>query len=223
MTKANSSVTFAIKVASGPGAGIALCLLAGLSPLAAADRPALSLLAVCISLPLGAVLAGPAARDTRQAGTDALCALAAGVLLGMVPAVGDPSLAMRCASWCSAGALTGFALGSVSRIAGLAATLGWLLLCGLPFLCGSLGAWVDIAEDWALQGCPWLGFAKDALEPDPLRLPVLYLGRWSSLTDQPALGLLSAAELWFAGLLALAAALLRAGLPANCEPGPASA
>jgi hypothetical protein len=66
---------------------------------------------------------------------------------------------------------------------------------------------------YSMQGCPWLGFAQDAIGGDPLRRSVIYLGQWSSLGDQPALGLLTAAELWSMAALSLAASLLRAVAP----------
>lgn len=204
---------------AGPVTGAALCLIAGLSPLAAADRPALALFALCLSLPLGVALARPEA-DVRAAGGRAGAALVAGVLLAMTVSIGDFALLLRTASWCAAGALLGAMLGGLARGTGAAATMAWLVLCGLPFFGGELGAWRALAEDYAMQGCPWLGFSQDAMGGDPLRRSVMYLGQWSSLGDKPAFGLLNAAELWAAAALALAANLLRSGLPRQASLPP---
>jgi len=213
----NSWQVYAVAAAAGVCTGAALCLLGGLSPLAAADRPALALWAVCASLPLGAAL-GTAEPDAGKAGLRAGAALVAGAMLALVATVGDAGLLWRTASWCGAAALIGATLAGVARAGGVLATLIWLALCGLPFFCGKLGEYSTLAEGYALQVCPWLGFSHDALGGDPLRRTVIYLGQWSSLGDKPAFGLLAAAELWLAALLALAANLLRAGLPKRDAP-----
>lgn len=204
------------------GAGAILAIAGRLSPLAAADRPALALFAVCLSLPLGAAL-GRAARPclggaVRVAGVYGAAALLAGVLMAVATSGADPALLVRTASWCAAGCLLGASLQGVARGVGIVATLAWLGLCALPFICGSLGSWREVAEGYALQGCPWLGFSQDAFGGDPLRRSVIYLGKWSSLEDKPAFGLLSAAELWVAAALGLAAYLLRTGLARETPP-----
>lgn len=207
-------------VALGAVIALLLCLAGGLNPLSAQDRPALALWSLCAALPMGAALGRPGL-GARAAGLHCASGLAAGVTLATLVSLGDPALWVRTASWCAAAALIGAALATVARGGGMVACVLWLLLCALPFFSGKLGSMSESAGGWALHGCPWLGFAKDALDPDPLRLPVLYLGQWSSLSDQPALGLLSAAELWLAGLLSLVAALLRAGLRAPVADAPA--
>lgn len=207
-------------VAAGAAPALLLCLLLGLSPLAAADREALALAAVSISLPLGAAVAWPA-RGTRQAGNVALAALAAGGTLALLLAFGDPTLLLRLGIWCAAAALLGAAVASMARNQwlGVATAALWLFLCGLPFFCDRMGPLSSRMEDWALQGCPWLGFAQDALDTDPLRRPVMYLGKWSPLSDSPAGELLTAGTLWVAAALAFAALVVRAGLP-RPEPQP---
>ena len=211
-----------LPAALGLGAGAALIAATGLSPLASSDRPALALIALCISLPLGAALRGLAPFSPRETGAAdqtapakkvpdpfhaAIAALLAGLLLSMLATAPDPDLFARTASWCAGAALLGQALGSITG--GAPVTLLWLALCAGPFAAGFMGSWQNAAELYAMQGCPWLGFSQDALGGDPLRKPVLYLGQWSTLSDQPALGLLTAAELWAMAALALAASMLR--------------
>jgi hypothetical protein len=213
-------------VALGLGTAGALIAASGLSPLAAADRPALALFAVCLSLPLGAAL-GSFASDSqaknvpdplRLRGNRAIGALLCGALPALFLTGPDPAFFVRTASWCAAGCLLGAALAGLARGVGLLASMGWLSLCGLPFFCDKLGGWSGTAEMYALQGCPWLGFSLDAIGGDPLRRSVIYLGQWSSLGDQPSIGLLTAAELWGAAALALAASLLRAVAPLGARP-----
>lgn len=206
--------------AAGMAAALLVCALLGLSPFAAADREALALAGVSIALPLGVIVAWPA-RAARQASNVALAALSAGGTLALGMAFGDVALLLRLAVWCAAAALLGAALAALSRNQwpGLAAAGLWLFLCGLPFFCGRMGPLTSRMEDWALQGCPWLGFAQDALDTDPLRRPVLYLGKWSPLSDSPAGEFLTAGTLWVAAALAYAALLARAGLP-RTEPRP---
>lgn len=221
MTAKNSGLRVIVPgLVLGAAVALLLCMAGGLSPLAALDRPALALWALCAALPMGAALGRPGL-GVHSAGLHCASALAAGVVLATLVTLGDPALWLRAASWCGAAALVGGALATVARGGGMVACVLWLALCALPFFSGKLGSMSEPAKEWALHGCPWLGFAKDALDPDPLRLPVLYLGQWSSLSDQPALGLLSAAELWLAGLLSLAAALLRAGVRAPVADAPA--
>lgn len=219
----NSSGPRILVASAALAAAVAICVAvaAQLSPLAAADRPALALMAVCLSLPLGAALGSLAADSPAKKGPDplrrqgnlAFAALLCGALLALFLTGPDPAFFARTASWCAAGSLLGAALAGLARGAGLLASMGWLAMCGLPFFCDKLGGWSGTAEIYALQGCPWLGFSLDAIGGDPLRRSVIYLGQWSSLGDQPSMGLLTAAELWGAAALALAASLLRAVAP----------
>lgn len=194
-------------------AAAALIFGAGLSPLAAADRPALALFAVCLCVPLGAAMAQVPQEGMRRAGTRAMGALLAGTLLALLTTGPDPSLLVRTASWSAAGCLLGAMLAGMMPGAGVLLTLAWLAFCGLPFFCDKLGSFSDAAAMYALQGCPWLGFSQDAFGGDPLRKPVFYLGQWSPLADEPSMGLLTAGQVWVASALALAAALLRAVAP----------
>jgi hypothetical protein len=214
MTKASERQAWPAALGLSVAAALVLCLASGLWPLAAVDRQALALFALCLALPLGAAL-GRVQGTPRDAGTRAAAGLLAGLVLATLLTLPDPALWVRTASWCAAAALLGCAVGGLAGAAGMAATLGWLGLCGLPFFCGRLGALAPAAESLALWGCPWLGFSADALGGDPLRRPVIYLGQWSSLGDKPALGLLQAWHLWFMAALALCAALARAALPAR--------
>lgn len=192
---------------AGLGAGLLVMLAAGLNPLAASDRPALALLAVTLSLPLGALLSRRPS-SARDAGGLGLAALVAALLLAACVSLFEPALFVRTASWCVAAALLGVSVGSIGRGAGVAATAFWLLLCGLPFFYWKLPAFTATAETWALQGCPWLGFAQDAVGGDPLRRPVLYLGHWSQLSGATGLGMLEASTLWLAAVPAFAALIV---------------
>lgn len=194
-------------LAAGLCAGLLVVLAAGLNPLAATDRPALALLAVTLSLPLGAVLARRPS-DVRDAGGLGLAALVAALLLAASVSLFEPALFVRTASWCAAAALLGACVGSVGRGAGVAVTALWLMLCGLPFFYWRLPFLNSSAETWALQGCPWLGFAQDAVGGDPLRRPVLYLGHWSELSSATGLGMLEASTLWLAAVPAFAALIV---------------
>lgn len=188
--------------------------LTGLSPLAAVDRVALGLLALCISLPLGAALSRPAT-TSRQAASGAAAALAAGALLGLLTTGPDPALAVRAMLWCAAACLLGCALAGIARGAGVVATLTWLGLCAMPFACGATGSWQPQAEAFALAGCPWLGMSQDVTGVDPLHRSVMYLGQWSAISDRAPGGFATALQLWVAAALALSALLLRSGLPAR--------
>ncbi len=195
-------------VAGGTAAAsLLLAFGAGLQPLAAADRPALALIAVTLSLPLGAFVSGRA-NSLRDAGERAGASMLAGVLLAACFTLFEPALFLRTAIWCGAGALLGGSLGALHLAAGITAVIGWLLLCGLPFFVEKLPG--HLWRDYALHGCPWLGFSQDAFGGDPLRRSVLYLGHWSELRDEPAFNLLRAHTLWLTGTLTLAAALLHA-------------
>ena len=108
----------------------------------------------------------------------------------------DPVLFLRTASWCLAAVLIGLAFTSVSRGFGVLTVAGWLLLCALPFVYDKLPLMEETAEAWAMQACPWLGFAQDAIGGDPLRRPVLYLGHWTELSNQTSISLMNAAALW---------------------------
>ena len=192
----------------GGGAGLAIVLLVGLNPFAGADRPALSLIAVTLSLPLGvSVVRLPP--NMREAGREALAALVSGLALASLVAMAEPALWVRTASWCAAAALLGGCLALLLRhpAGGFLVTLGWLFMCGLPFFYDRLG--LPALEDWALQGSPWLGFASDAFGGDPLRRSVIYMGQWSGLSSRPAEGLLQSWLIWLLGALALVGALLR--------------
>lgn len=214
MTKASKPRLWLTAAVLGSVVALFLCFAGGLSPLAAADRPALALFALCAAFPVGAML-GRLETTRRAAGARAAAGLVGGLALALVVSLPDPALAVRTASWCAAAALLGCALAGLGRGLGMAALLAWLGLCGLPFFCGSLGTWRQAAESVALAACPWLGFSADALGGDPLRRQVIYLGQWSSLGDEPATGLLQAWQLWVAAALALVAALVRPALGAR--------
>lgn len=133
----------------------------------------------------------------------------AGALFAACFTLAEPALFVRTAVWCMAASLIGGALASMHHAAGVAATCLWLLACGLPFFFEKLPG--EGWRDYALYGCPWLGFSQDALGGDPLRRSVLYLGHWTELSDEPAINLMRAETLWLTGALTLAAALLHAG------------
>jgi hypothetical protein len=194
----------------GAAAGAVICVGAWLSPLASIDRSALALIGVCLALPLGAMCGNPAATP-RDSTLIALRALAAAVALATVLTIAEPELWFRTMVWCCAASLIGAAATGMWLGAGLAASVAWLGLCGLPFYYDALPVFRDTAEGWALGGSPWLGFSQDAFGGDPLRRPVMYLGRMSELTDKPAGGLLSAGTLWIAGVLAQATLMLKTG------------
>jgi len=197
-------------LAAGLCLGLVLCAASWLSPLAASDRPTLALLAVTLSLPFGVVLSR---RPTgvRHAGEVAAGSVLAALALAAVVAVLDPALFVRTSSWCVAAALLGTSLGSISRAMGVFAAAFWLLLCGLPFFYQHVPVLAGTFENWALQGCPWLGFSSDAFGGDPLRRPVLYLGRWSGLSDSTTTELLRPATLWLAAVPAFASLVLSSG------------
>jgi hypothetical protein len=195
----------------GVGAGVVVCAAAWLSPLAAADRSALALIGVSLSLPLGALSA------TRPSGLSeyapaTIRALTAGAAFAAILTIADPALWARTLLWCCPAALIGAAVSGMYRAAGVVTSVLWLALGGLPFFYGSAPLPDHTAETWALSGAPWLGFSQDAFGGDPLRRPVLYMGRWSELTDKPAAGLLTAGTLWIAAALSLAALMLQAAL-----------
>lgn len=191
----------------GGGTGLLLCLAAWLSPLAAADRPALALLAVTISLPLGcAVACRPI--SMRDAGAVGMRGVVACVALAAFVSLPEPALFIRTASWCLAAGLIGLAFSSVLREVGVATTAFWFLLCALPFCYDKLPVHQATAESWAMQGCPWLGFAQDAFGGDPLRRPVLYLGHWTGLSSQTSMSLLHVSTLWLAAVPAFAGMIL---------------
>ncbi|MBZ0135751.1 MAG: hypothetical protein K8I27_05210 [Planctomycetes bacterium] len=196
----------------GVGAGVLLCLGAWLSPLAASDRPALALLAVTISLPLGCVV-GRQPVVPREAGAVGLRAIVAALCLTAVVSLADPALFLRTASWCVAAGVIGVGAASLLRGAGVFATCFWLVLCALPFCYDKLPVLQTTGEAWAMQGCPWLGFSQDAFGGDPLRRPVLYLGHWSGLSSHTSMNLLQISTLWLACVPAFAAMILASGIP----------
>lgn len=196
-----------IGAAWGVGAGVLMCLGAWLSPLAAADRPALALLAVTISLPLGCAVARRP-EGIRDAGAVGLRGIVAALAMTAVVSIADPALFLRTGSWCLASALIGLAFASTLRGAGVVATAFWLLLCALPFCYDKLPVLQETAETWAMQGCPWLGFSQDAFGGDPLRLQVLYMGHWSELSNLTSLSLLRVSTLWLAAVPAFAGMIL---------------
>lgn len=214
MTKTLTS-RLALVAGGTVAASLLLAFGAGLQPLAAADRPALALMAVTLSLPLGAFVSGRAT-TLRDAGERAGASLLAGVLLAACFTLFEPALFARTAVWCGAAALLGGSLGALHTLAGFVAALGWLLLCGLPFFVEKLPG--DLWRDYALHGCPWLGFSQDAFGGDPLRRSVLYLGHWSELRDEPAFNLLRAHTLWLTGALTLAATLVYAATTPRRQP-----
>lgn len=213
------TTTTSRSVLFGAGAGAATALLASagmwLSPLDPGDRNVLALVAVCMSLPLGVLVAG----ETRAPHKVALAGLCAALSLVTLLAIYEPVLWFRALVWCAAGTLIGGSMGAQHRAMGGAAAVFWLALCGLPFYAGSVPLIGDTAVSWAHGGCPWLGFSQDALGGDPLRRQVIYLGQLSVLTDEPAYGLLSAGTLWLAAALSLAILLARQWVP---EKRPAS-
>jgi len=208
-TSTTSSLPRAALVGAGwgVGAGLLLCLGAWLSPLAASDRPALALLAVTVSLPLGCVVARRPA-GIRDAGAVGLSGIVAALALAAVVSLADPALFVRTASWCLAAGLIGVGTASTVRGAGVFATAFWLLLCALPFMFDKMPVLQQTAESWAMQGCPWLGFAQDALGGDPLRRPVLYLGHWSGLSSHTSMNLLQVSTLWLTAVPAFASLIV---------------
>lgn len=197
---------------AGVAAGVVIAAGTWLSPLAAADRPVLALVAVTFALPLGAMLAARPL-SLPHAGAIGLSAALAGLMLATTVCVFEPALWLRTASWCVAAALIGASAGTLVRGGGLAATAFWLLLCGLPFFYPNLPILSETAGAWAQQGCPWLGFSTDALGGDPLRLSVIYLGKWTDLSAQSVPDVLDVSTLWLVAALLLAATLITAANP----------
>jgi hypothetical protein len=208
-TNSTTSRELGIGAIYGVGAGIVVCAATWLSPLAAADRSALALIGVSLSLPLGA-LSATRPSGLRECAPATLRALTAGATFAAILTIAEPALWARALLWCCPAALIGAALAGMHRAAGVVASVLWLILGGLPFFYGSTPLPDSTAETWALSGAPWLGFSQDAFGGDPLRRPVLYMGRWSDLTDKPAAGLLTAGTLWIAAALSLAALMLQA-------------
>jgi hypothetical protein len=200
-TTSTTSSAVATGAVAGAAAGAALCLASWLSPLAAADRPALALLGTLVALPLGA-MCSRRADSLAQFRRSAMAALAAAVCAALVLTALEPSLAIRALAWFLPAALLGAAAAATRPAAAVSATLAWLALCGLPFCYDAMPNWVSL-ERWAVSGSPWLGFSHDALGGDPLRRSIIYFGRLSGLTDHPAAGFLSAGTLWIAAALAL--------------------
>jgi hypothetical protein len=196
-------------VAVGALAAVLIALLAWLSPLSAGDRRGLALLAVTASLPVGCI-AARLARGWR----DALAVSASGLVAGAVLATGltvfGPSLWWTTLVWCAgAGWLGASVTGLATRGAGVAVSGLWLFLGGLPFFYDKSPWFEQSLEGWALQGAPWLGFSMDAFGGDPLRMPIIYMGKMSELTSVPAAGVLSAGTLWLAAAFACAALTAR--------------
>ena len=193
----------------GAAAAVVVCLASWLSPLSAGDRPTLALLGVTLSLPLGCLLARTpnGLREASAIGISSVVAtlVFTGVLVGF-----EPALWLRTASWCVAGGLIGSSIASMAAGAGVVLTCFWLALNGLPFFYSRIPVFADVAELWALQGCPWLGFSSDAFGGDPLRRPVLYLGQWTELTGTTSLGLLRVSTLWVAAVPGFASLLVSA-------------
>lgn len=197
--------------AAGAGAGVVLCLAAWLSPLSAADRPALALLAVTLSFPLGALVARRPS-CARGAGGIGVRAVVAAVGLSVIVSLPDPQLWVRVTSWCLASCILGAAIGSSMRGAAVVASCAWLFLCGLPFFFQDLPAFQDTAEDWALHACPWLGFSMDAFGGDPLRRPLIYMGHWTELTGATSLRMLQVSTLWLAAVPAFASLIVASSI-----------
>ncbi len=211
-SKSQLQRTLTLALCAGVACALLLITVTGLSPLAAVDRVALALLALCVSLPLGAALSR-CATTTRQAADHAAGALLAGATLGLLITGPEPALAMRTVLWCAGACLVGSSLGGITRGASVVVTLTWLGLCALPFVCGAAGSWQPQAEAYALAGCPWLGMSHDVTGVDPLHRSVVYLGQWSAISDRAPDGFASALQLWVAAALALSAYLLRSGMP----------
>jgi hypothetical protein len=191
----------------GLAVGIAACFATWLSPLAAADRASLALIAVTLSFPLGVMVARRPV-DLRDASSVGLTAAVAALAMASVLTLLEPGLWLRTASWCLAAVMIGVSIGSVARTAGVLATCGWLILNGLPFFYDRLPLLAESAEIWALQGCPWLGFSSDAFGGDPLRRPVLYLGQWTNLSGAGSFSVLQVSTLWLAAVPAFASLLV---------------
>lgn len=211
--KTNSTTSKAVGAAAllGVAGGVLVAAATWLSPLAAIDRATLALIAVTLSVPLGVMASGPV-DNLRDAVRRALCALAACTAFVTVLALAEPALWFRTLVWCLPAALIGGSLAAFGRAFGVAAAFGWLALCGLPFFFDSMPVLRETAGNWALSGCPWLGFSQDVLGSDPLRRPVMYLGRMSALSDKPVSDLLGAGTLWLAAALTLATLMARCGL-----------
>lgn len=198
---------------------VVLIVASGLSPLSAGDRPALALIAVTLSVLVGGFAARPT-KSLRDASNVALAGVLSGLVLSLV-VVFEPSLWIRTASWCVAGALAAACVGSWFRGAWFVVLGGWVFLNGLPFFYEYLGreTWQDIALTWS----PWLGFSQDAFSLDPLRRSILYMGHWSDLTTLPPANLFSASNLWWlsmGGLTVLFAVAMFRQRRKNAIPDP---
>jgi hypothetical protein len=195
----------ALGLGLGLCAALALCLLAGLYPWYEDQHPALALIGLTFSLPLGAV-SGATAKPPRHALARAVFA---GLGLGCALAA-TSGYFIESTSWFCAAALLGAALSALMpRAGGVGASALWLLLCALPFFYERLAQTPlgGVSFTWASGGCPWLGFARDVFEVDPLRLSVLYLGQWSALSGIQTPEYLAARELWLLAALAMGAVL----------------
>ncbi|MCA8916937.1 MAG: hypothetical protein KDB90_16210 [Planctomycetes bacterium] len=206
--RTNSTTSSALRgLGLGLGCAIVVCLAVALSPFAASDRPALALLAVTLSFPLG-VLASRRPKDLKDASSIGMTAAVSALALASTLTIAEPALWLRTASWCLAAGLLGASVASTVGGAGILATCGWLALNGLPFFYDRMPVLRETAEVWALQGCPWLGFSGDAFGGDPLRRPVLYLGQWTKLSSANSFSVLRASTLWLAAVPAFASLLV---------------
>lgn len=216
-TISTTSKAVGIGAAFGAGAALLVCAAAWLSPLAAADRPVLALMAVTLALPLGAAAS---ARGVTTGEGLLRGAFAAGVFATLLTMF-TPAIWIAALLWCVPAALIGAALAGISRTLAMAAALIWLMLGGLPFFFESVPVFQATFADWAISGCPWLGFSQDAFGGDPLRRGVIYLGQLSGLTDQPAEGFLTAGPLWIAATLAAIAHAAATWRSRSVEASPA--
>jgi hypothetical protein len=209
-TNTSTKPARALAFAAATGAVVAALLIAAawLSPLALHDRRVLALLAVTVALPLGAGFARPVA-GLPHAGLAAAGALVANLVMATVLTAVQPELWLHAAVWCTGAGLLGAGAGmALGRVGVLAGSVGWLVLSGLPFFYDRVP--LPVLERWALEGAPWLGFSMAAFGGDPLRLPVIYMGKLSELTAHPAANLLSAGTIWLAATIALATAATKA-------------
>lgn len=197
---------------TGLGAGLlaaaALQLTCGLYFWFEEQQQALGLIALTLSLPLGAACGGMG----RAALLRGLCA-GVGLALGCVASGG---FLIQACSWFGAAALLGAALAGLSRKAIVPASLGWLALCALPFFFERLEALPlgSHAREWSAQESPWLGFAQHVFEADPLHKTFLYFNQLSALSSATSIDPIDASRLWGLALIAMVGALFRAGKPA---------
>ncbi len=197
-----------VGLVTGIAAAAALQMISGLYFWFEDQQQALGLIALTLALPLGAACGGIG----RAALLRGLCA-GAGLALGCAATGG---FLVQAISWFGAAALLGAALTGISRRAALPVSLGWMVLCALPFFFERLEAFPlgGHTREWSAQESPWLGFAQHVFEADPLHKTFLYFNQLSALSSATSIDPIDASRLWLLALLAMAGALFRAWKPA---------